>query len=105
MSLTTIRDGGPDVAQKAQMAAESMLTWLQEFEGYRGVLVAADPASETARIFTLWDSREAAERSARGRTQVRETMTEAAGARIESVELLEVMLEDWNPGGDGTAPS
>ena len=44
-SLTTVRGGGPDVSVTARMAAESMLTWLRDFDGYKGLLVFADPES------------------------------------------------------------
>jgi hypothetical protein len=71
-----------------------MLTWLREFEGYRGLLVFADPQTGTARIMTLWASGEDLERSERGRTQVRESMVAAAGAEIESVERYELVLDD-----------
>jgi hypothetical protein len=93
-SLTTVRGAGPDVADTARLAAESMLTWLREFDGYRGLLVFADPQSGVARIMTLWESGEDLERSARGRTQVRESMVAAAGAEIESVERYELVLDD-----------
>jgi hypothetical protein len=43
---------------------------------------------------TLWDARESAERSARGRQQMRESMVGAAGVELESVELYELVLED-----------
>jgi heme-degrading monooxygenase HmoA len=94
MSLTTVRNGGPNVADTAKIAAESMLAWLREFDGYRGLVVTAEPQTETALIFTLWETREHAERSARGRAQVRESMVSAAGADLESVELFEVVLAD-----------
>lgn len=93
-SLTTVRGAGPDVANTARLAAESMLAWLREFEGYRGLLVIADPESGVARIMTLWESGDDLERSARGRTQVRESMVAAAGAEIDSVERYELVLDD-----------
>lgn len=76
------------------MAADSMLAWLREFDGYRGLYVFADAEAGSARIMTLWESREAAERSAWSRSQVRDSMIEAAGVRLDGVELLEVVLED-----------
>lgn len=93
-SLTTVRGAGADVAGTARLAAESMVAWLREFEGYRGLLVFADAETGTARIMTLWESSEALERSARGRGQVRESMVAAAGAEIESVERYELVLDD-----------
>ena len=89
-----MRSAGPDVAETARLAAESMLTWLREFDGYRGLLVFADPENGIARIMTLWESGEDLERSARGRTQVRESMVAAAGAEVASVERYELVLDD-----------
>lgn len=89
-----MRGGGPDVGETARLAAESMLTWLREFDGYRGLLVLADPVTGTARIMTLWESLHALERSERSRTQVRESMITAAGAELESVERYELVLDD-----------
>jgi hypothetical protein len=93
-SVTTVRGAGDDVGEVARLAAESMLSWLREFDGYRGLVVLADAETGTARILTLWESLEALERSSRGRTQVRESMVAAAGAEIESVERYELVLED-----------
>jgi hypothetical protein len=93
-SLTTVRGGDANVTETARLAAESMVEWLRQFDGYKGLLVFADPESGSARIMTLWDTREAADRSARGRTQVRESMVEAVGVDLESVELYELVLED-----------
>ena len=99
-SLTTVRGGGPDVSVTARMAAESMLTWLRDFDGYKGLLVLADPESGTARIMTLWASEEALERSARlrsggdPRAEVRQSMISAAGAELESVERYELVTDD-----------
>lgn len=89
-----MRGAGADVANTARLAAESMVAWLREFDGYRGLLVFADPETGTARIMTLWESTEDLERSARGRGQVRESMVAAAGAEIESVERYELVLDD-----------
>jgi hypothetical protein len=93
-SVTSVRGGGPDVAETARMAAESMLTWLRQFDGYEGLLILADPETGTARIASFWESKEAADRSAFGRTQVREKMVASAGVELERVELLEVVLTD-----------
>ena len=74
------------------MAAESMLDWLREFEGYRGLLVLADAESGNARIVTFWDNLEAIERSDRSRREVRESMIATAGAELASVERFELFF-------------
>ncbi|MDQ3867139.1 MAG: hypothetical protein M3304_10010 [Actinomycetota bacterium] len=93
-SVTSVRGGGPRIEETARMAADSMLDWLRQFDGYKGLLVLADGEAGTARIVSLWETREAADRSARARTQVRESMVAGAGVDLESVEVYEVVLDD-----------
>jgi hypothetical protein len=99
MSLTTVKNAGPQVSETAKMAGESMITWLREFDGYQGLVIIADPDAGVARFMTMWDSKDAAERSERGRAQVRDSMIAAAGAELESVQLFEVILDDRAHGG------
>jgi heme-degrading monooxygenase HmoA len=98
-SLTTVRGGGPDVSTTARMAAESMLTWLREFDGYRGLLVLGDPETGNARIVSFWDSEEALDRSEKSRREVRESMVSAAGAELDSVVRYELFLGQNFPTG------
>jgi hypothetical protein len=98
-SLTTVRGGGPEVSVTARMAAESMLTWLREFDGYLGLLILGDPEAGKARIMTFWDNLEALDRSDRSRREVRESMIAAAGAELESVERYELFLGKDFPSG------
>jgi heme-degrading monooxygenase HmoA len=103
-SLTTVRDGGPEVSTTARMAAESMLTWLREFEGYRGLLVLGDPETGNCRIVSMWDSLEALDRSDKGRREVRDSMIAAAGARLESVDRYQLFLGENFPTGRADQP-
>jgi hypothetical protein len=91
-SLTTVRGAGVEVSGTARMAAESMLAWLREFDGYRGLLVLGDPSTGNARIVSFWDSLDAIERSERSRREVRESMIATAGAQLESVERYELFF-------------
>ena len=81
------------------MAAESMLTWLREFEGYRGLLILGDPETGKARIVSFWDSLEALERSDKSRREVRESLVAVAGAELESVVPYELFLGKDFPAG------
>lgn len=98
-SLTTVRGAGPEVSTTARMAAESMLTWLREFDGYRGLLVLGDPEAGNARIVSFWDSLDALDRSDKGRREVRESMVAAAGAELESVDRYELFVGKNFPTG------
>jgi hypothetical protein len=91
-SLTTVRGGGADVSATSRMAAESMLGWLREFDGYRGLLFLADPETGSARIVTFWETLEALERSERSRRGVRESMVAAAGAELLGVDRYELFF-------------
>jgi hypothetical protein len=94
MVCTTVHGAGPQVVETARMAGESMLAWLREFDGYQGLVIIADPETGTARFLTKWDSKDAVQRSEPGRSQVRDTMIAAAGARLDSVQVFEVVLDD-----------
>jgi hypothetical protein len=104
-SVTTVRGAGDQVITTARMAAESMLTWLQEFDGYRGLLILGDPETGRARIITFWDGVEALDRSERNRREVRESMIAAASAELESVERYQLFLGRNFPTGRAGSPS
>jgi hypothetical protein len=91
--MTTVRGPG-DAAMTAKLAGEAMLEWLRDFEGYQGLLILADQEAGVVRIITLWETREAAERSEHSRRQVRERMVATAEGEIESVDLYEAVFED-----------
>jgi hypothetical protein len=93
-SVTTVRGAGPEVGVTAKMAADSMLTWLQEFEGYCGLVILTSAETGSARFVTLWEDLDALERSERGRAAVRDSMIATAGAELESVERYEVVLDE-----------
>jgi hypothetical protein len=102
-SVTTVRGAGPEVGVTAKMAADSMLTWLQEFEGYCGLVILTSAETGSARFVTLWEDLDALERSERGRAAVRESMIATAGAELESVERYEVVLDERVDSGPSRA--
>lgn len=104
-SLTTVQGGGPDVSATARMAAESMLTWMRDFDGYRGLLILGDPEAGNARIVSFWDSLDSLDRSDKSRREVRESMVAAAGAELVSVARYELFLGKDFPSGraDGSS--
>jgi hypothetical protein len=93
VSMTTVR--GPDgLGEPARMAAETMRSWLRQFDGYRGILVLVDNAGETARFLTFWTDSEAEERSRAGRTRMREQMVATAGVELVGNEVYSVAFVD-----------
>lgn len=93
-SMSTIRGDDPDLDTAARLAGETMVPWLREFAGYRGLLVLTDKERGTARFITFWESEEAAERSRPGRLRMRDQMAAGAGVEVESTEAYAVALLD-----------
>ena len=84
--MTTVRGAGPDVSATAGMAAESMLDWLREFDGFQGLVILTDEEGGRARVITFWESEEAAERSREGRLKMRDRLVETIGLEVEGME-------------------
>ena len=84
--MTTVRGPRDRVEEVARLAGEAMLTWLRDFDGYRGLLVLADEATGVARVVTFWDSADAEARSRPGRLGIRDKLTATVGFEIVSTE-------------------
>jgi hypothetical protein len=98
-SMTTVR-GAEVLEEPARLAAETMRSWLSEFDGYCGTLVLVDEPGRTARFLTFWADASAEERSRHARKRMREQMTAAAGVELEGNEVYSVAfvagLESWS---------
>ena len=92
--MTTVRSSDPSLDETAAMAAESMVAWLRDFDGYRGLVVLSSGDAERAHIVTFWATREALDQSARSRAEVRGQLIETAGAELEGVEAYAVVHLD-----------
>jgi hypothetical protein len=101
-NVTEVRGDVHDFEAIAGMAAESLLTWLREFDGYKGFIVLADEAGGMARFMTFWEDLHALERSASGRKEVREQLAKTAGATIESSQPYTVLMVDGFEGYGST---
>jgi hypothetical protein len=93
-TMATVQGPTKDFAEVVKMAAESLLPWIRQYEGYEGFVVLGDAESGRAHFVTLWDTMEALEKSAPGRAQVRERLAETAGATIESTGSYTVVMMD-----------
>lgn len=83
---TTDTSGAPE--EGSRIVGEEMDGWLRELDGYRGLVLLAQPGVTLGLAF--WESKEAAERWASVRGEFRERMLGIAGARIESVDGYDV---------------
>ncbi len=94
VSMTSISGGDENVLETAQFAIDSMIEWLREFDGYKGCLMMASPETGQVRMFSYWETREDADRSFRGRAQVRDSIIATTNVSLDSVELYQVVFED-----------
>jgi hypothetical protein len=93
-NMTSVKTDRGSLEDEAQMAADALLPWVRQFDGYRGMIVLSNGENGTARFVTFWEDRDSLERSERGRMQVREQMAKTAGAEIDDVQAYTVLLVD-----------
>jgi hypothetical protein len=91
-NITTVTSDRGDLDEGAKMAAEALLPWVQQFDGYRGIVVMSNGGR--AHFLTFWEDERALQKSEFGRTQVREQMAKTAGVEIESVQAYNVIVSD-----------
>ena len=65
----------------ARMASEAMLDWLQQIDGYRGLLALVDEESGSACFVTFWENEEAVVKTRASRSSLRDQMAATAGRR------------------------
>jgi hypothetical protein len=93
-SMVTVIGAQEEFDNIAAMAGESLLPWIRQFEGYKGFMVFADGETGIAHFMTLWETREALEKSAHSRKQVREQLAKTASAEIVSAGSFSVIVAD-----------
>jgi hypothetical protein len=92
-NMTTVTSDRGNLGDEARMAAEALLPWVRQFDGYRGIVVMSGENGK-AHFLTFWEDEHALQKSEFGRAQVREQMAKTAGVEIESVQAYNVILSD-----------
>jgi len=83
-----------DLPGTARMAGESMLSWLQQIEGYRGLMALVDQESGTACFVTFWEDEGAVVKTRASRSSLRDQMASMAGAEVVGTEEFVVAYSD-----------
>lgn len=89
-SLTTTVGSNEDLASLAAMAGETMIDWLRDVEGFRGLMLLTSEETGTTQVITLWESEEAAERNRVARMSLRDRITSAVGVEVRETRLYEI---------------
>ena len=98
VSMSKFRGDLDDLPGTARMAGESMLAWLKQIDGYRGLLALVDEGSGTAYFVTFWEDAEAVEKSRTSRASLRSQMAATAGAEVVGIEEFTVAYADGDLG-------
>jgi hypothetical protein len=90
--MATISGPASGLAEISRMASDAVDTWLQEYEGYRGLIVFTDEDGQRSRVVTLWETPQA-EKAARGaRGAMRDQLAATAGMSVDDFGLWEVAV-------------
>ena len=92
--MSTLSGPVAALADISRLAGENVGPWLREYEGYRGTLVLTDETSQTARLITLWESREDEERARASRGAMRDQLATTAGMEVVTFEVFDVVAHE-----------
>jgi hypothetical protein len=94
VTVTTTR-GSPDMPLEfARISGEEMLPWLNQIEGFEGLLMLYNQTEAKTLVVSFWKSQEAADEHRVAREQFRDRITSTVGVRVEDVTDYEVMFAD-----------
>lgn len=71
---------------------ESALPWLENAEGFRGLLVLVDRENERSLSISFWETEESEQQSEEARRRFGELVAEHVGLKREEGEVYEVVL-------------
>ncbi|HJR94265.1 MAG TPA: hypothetical protein VJ807_02445 [Gaiellaceae bacterium] len=92
--MSTLSGPVSALADISRLAGENVGPWLREYEGYRGTLVFGDEAGQTARLITLWDTREDEQRARTSRGAMRDQLASTAGMEVVAFEVFDVLAHE-----------
>jgi hypothetical protein len=90
--MATISGPASGLAEMSRMASEAVDTWLQEYDGYRGLIVFTDEEAPRSRVVTLWETAEAEEAARSARGAMRDQLAATAGMSVDDFGVWEVAV-------------
>jgi heme-degrading monooxygenase HmoA len=92
VSVTRTKGSPDQPTEIAAIAGEEMLRWLQQIQGFEGLLVLSNGPDGTTLVLTFWESREVADRHRAARMRLRDRVTATVDVQVEETVDYEVML-------------
>lgn len=90
VAVTRTKDLSDQPIEIATIAGEEMLPWLQQIEGFEGLLMLSNEEEGTTLVLAFWESREVAEEHRAARMAFRDRITSAVDVRVEETVGYEV---------------
>lgn len=75
-----------------RMYDESAIPWLEDAQGFRGLLVLVDRANQRTLSLSFWEDEESEQQSEEARRRFGELVAEHVGLKREEGEIFEVVL-------------
>lgn len=82
VSVTRTHDPLDQPLEYATFAGEAMLSWLEEIEGFIGLLMLSDASRGATLVLAFWEDREVAEKHHAARMEFREQITAAVQVQV-----------------------
>jgi hypothetical protein len=90
VAVTKTRDLKAQPIEVATFAGEAMLPWLQQIEGFQGLLMLSNEEEGTTLVLAFWESREVAEQHLEARMAFRDRITSTVEVQVEETLGYEV---------------
>jgi heme-degrading monooxygenase HmoA len=91
--MTTLQGSAANVADGIKAVQEQVIPAAQKMRGFKGMIALADRATGKMIGITFWESEEAMRQSDEAANQLRTASASAGGAKIVSVDRLEVVAD------------
>jgi hypothetical protein len=91
VSVTTVVTGD-EPAENARIVGEEMHGWLQEIDGFTGMMILYQPGKTLG--LTFWETSEVAERNLELRMEFLGRMVSVANVEIEKIEGFDVVFRE-----------
>lgn len=83
VSVTRTRDLLGQPVEFATMAGEEMLRWLEQIDGFEGLLMLSNEEDGTTLVLSFWQSAEVAEQHQAARMRLRDRVTATVNVEVE----------------------
>jgi hypothetical protein len=99
-TVTRTKGSPNEPLEIATFAGETMLPWLEQIDGFEGLVMLSNEVEGTTLVLSFWESREIADQHLDARVRFRDRITAAVDVEVEDVTDYEVTFADlgsWPP--------